>query len=234
MGATDDRIVQAARQTVILRPPKQKLATFGSTNLYYYLLTQPVYADPDKEPKETVIREGRVVTERPRIVTPYYLSRLDGFSGDARRYFDLLARTHGRDSPGLLYAYKNEPKELNIVSDDWKTVAGRLNEEIEQRGDNLATIIKGEDALWDVSLLKFIYEVTRGSVGTNVEQLGARGLLNVDSSGMPLDARIRIEEMFQVVAAGELEPHDLKGELDRWDVFDQYQDRFLALFRKSR
>ncbi len=233
MGETDDKIVNAARQTVILRPPNQTLSTFGSTNLYYYLLSQPVYTEPGQEGKETVIREGRVITEKPRIVTPYYLTRLDGFSGDAKRYFDLLARLHGRDSPGLLYAYKNEPKELNIVSDDWKVVAERLNADIERRGDTLSAIIKGEDELWDVSLLKFIYEVTRNSVGGNVEQLGARGLLNMDASGLPMDARLHIEEMFNQVAAGDLEPHELKNELDRWNIFDQYQDRFLTLFKRK-
>ncbi len=234
MDINDKRVEWAARHTEILRPPKQSLATFGITNIYYYLLTEPAYSEFTQGATETVIREGRVIAERPRVVTPYYLSRLEGFSPDARKYFDLLIGAYGADAPGLFYTYKNEPKELNIVSDNWLTVVGRLNSEIDRRGDPLASIIKGQDELWDVSLLKFIYEITRGSVRSNLTQLGARGLLNTDSSGIPVDARLRIEELFQMVAAGERPPGALKDELERWNVFESYQDRFFNIFRKRR
>ncbi len=236
MSIDDERIEQAAKHTEILRPPRQTLSTFGTTNIYYYLVTEPAYSELVKAPAtaETVVREGRVITQKPRIVTPYYLSRLEGFSSDARRYLDMLIKTHGPDAPGLFYAYKNEPKELNIISNDWHLVVDNLNSEIDKRGDPLAAIIKGEDDLWDVSLLKFIYEITKRSLRSNISQLGARGLLGVDSSGVPAQARLRIEELFRQVTQGEREPRELKEELDRWNVFSEYEDRFLAFFRKAR
>ncbi|MFC2001555.1 hypothetical protein ACFLUZ_03505 [Chloroflexota bacterium] len=234
MSTDEERIEYAARHTEILRLPKQSLSTFGTTNIYYYLITEPAYSELVKDVAETVIREGRVITEKPRIVTPYYLSRLEGFSTDARRYFNMLIRTNGPDAPGLFYAYRNEPKELNIVSGNWPSVVSKLNDEIDKRKDPLASIIKGEDELWDVSLLKFIYEITRSSLQSNISQLGARGLLNVDSSGIPLDARLRIEEYFRQVSLGERDPSELKNELDRWDVFEEYQDRFLSNFKRKR
>jgi len=234
MDINDNRIENAARQTEILRLPKQNLSTFGTTNVYYYLITEPAYSELVKGTDETVIREGRVITEKPKIVTPYYLTRLDGFSPDAKKYFELLLKTHGPDAPGLFYAYKNEPKELNIVSDNWLSVANKLNDEIEKRGDPLTSIIKGEDALWDVSLLKFIYEITRNSLRGNLSQLGAKGLLDIDSSGVPVDARLRIEELFKQVSLGAYEPNQLKNELDRWNIFEEYQDRFFAIFKKGR
>jgi hypothetical protein len=229
----DDRHIDEAVQfTQILRPPRQSLETFGTTNVRYFLLTEPVYKETTM-PFETVIREGRVIAERPRIVTPYYLTNLEGFSFDARRYFERMLEEHGSHAPGLLYTYKNEPKELNIVCDNLPCVARRLNEEIERQGDPLTSIIRGADTLWDVSLLKFIYEMTRRSVQSNLRQLGARGLLSMDNSGLPLDARLGIEEMFHKTAHGESAPGDLKAELDRWGVFAEYEDRFLALFRKG-
>ena len=118
MDIEDERIRDAVNHTEILRLPKQSLATFGTTNIYYYLVTKPAYAELIKNVTETVVREGRVIAERPRIVTPYYLSRLEGFSSEAKRYFDMLMRTHGPNTPGLLYSYRNEPKELSIVSED--------------------------------------------------------------------------------------------------------------------
>jgi len=232
MGISDDRIEHAVMHTEILRLPKQSLSTFGTTNIYYYLVTEPAYKELIKEINETVVREGRVIAERPRIVTPYYLSRLEGFSLEARRYLNALIKAHGLDAPGLFYTYRNEPKELNIVSDHWLSVVGKLNAEIDKRGDPLTSIIKGEDELWDVSLLKFIYELARSSLPHNLSQMGARGLLDIDSSGVPVDARLRIEELFRKVIKGEYDPYELKSELDRWNLFAEYEDRFFAVFKK--
>jgi len=234
MEIDDERIRDAIRQTEILRPPKQSLSTFGMTNIYYYLVAEPVYTELVGNVVETVIREGRVIAERPKIVTPYYLSRLEGFSSDARRYFDMLLRIHGPNAPGLFYAYRNEPKELNIVSDDLLSVVDKLNAEIDKRGDPLTSIIKGKDELWDVSLMKFIYELTRSSLKDNLLQMGSKGLLDIDSSGIPADARLRIEALFGQVSKGEVEPAELKAELDRWNVFDEYEDRFFGIFKKGR
>ncbi len=231
MELDDEKIRYAVLATEILRPPKQNLYTFGSTTINYYLVTEPAYADPDKPVTETVIREGRVIAERPKIVTPYYLAHLEGFGAEARRYFESLAREFG-PTPGLLYAYRNEPKELSIVSESIRTVVEKINARIDEKGDNLAAIIRGEDQLWDVSLLKFIFELTRRSVGDNFSQMGQRGLLNMDSSGVPAEARMRIEDMFARVSKGELDPRELREELERWNVFEEYQDRFFAFFRR--
>ncbi len=234
MDIDDERIREALRHTEILRPPKRSLATFGTTNIYYYLLTEPAYSELIKSATETVIREGRVIAERPKIVTPYYLSRLEGFSSDAKRYFDTLIKTYGPNAPGLFYTYKNEPKELTIVSDSLLSVVDRLNDDIDKRGDPLTSIIRGQDELWDVSLMKFIYEMTRSSLPNNLLQMETRGLLDVDSSGIPADARVRIEELFSMVSKGELEPSELKKELDRWGLFEEYEDRFFTIFKKGR
>jgi len=234
MGVDDERIEYVVRHTEILRFPKQSLSTFGVTNIYYYLVTEPAYTELTKDANETVLREGRVIAQRPRVVTPYYLSHLEGFSSDARRYFEAVVKTYGPDTPGLFYTYKNEPGKLTIISDRWLAVVDRLNADIEKRGDPLAAIIKGEDELWDVSLLKFIYEITRTSLQDNVMQMGARGLLDIDSGGVPVDARVRINELFKRVARGEYEPGELKRELDYWNLFAEYEDRFFAIFKKRR
>jgi hypothetical protein len=229
-----ERIEQAARRTEILRHPRQHLATFGITNIYYYLLTEPSYSELTNDTNETVIREGRVIAERPKIVTPYYLTHLEGFSYDARRYFEMLLSMHGPDTPGLFYTYKNEPRALNIVSDRWSTVVDKLNTEIDKKGDPLMSIIKGQDDLWDVSLLKFIYEISTRSAPANIAQLGSRGLLGMSHGGIPVGARQIIEEMFGQVARGEIKVYELEQELNRWGAFEEYQDRFFALVKGKR
>lgn len=231
MDTDSDRIEYAALHTEILRHPKQSLSTFGVTNIYYYLVTEPAYSELTGDVGETVIREGRVIADRPKIVTPYYLSRLDGFSYDARRYFEMLHRMHGADAPGLFYTYKNDSKGLNIVSDSWPAVVAKLNDEIDRKGDPLTSIIKGQDELWDVSLLKFIYEITSRSLPHNISQLGSRGMLGMSHGGIPVGARRSIEELFGQAARGECGIRDLEQELHRWGVFEEYQDRFFSLTR---
>lgn len=233
MDIDDERIKEAVSRTEILRLPKRSLATFGTTNIRYYLVTEPAYSELVEGSSETVIREGRVIAERPRIVTPYYLSQLEGFSPDARRYLDTLIKTHGANAPGLFYSYKNEPKELNIVSGNLRAVVDKLNLDIDNSGNPLTSIIKGLDELWDVSLLKFIYELTRSSLPDNLLQLGSKGLLDIDSRGVPADARVGIEELFKLAKKGEIEPRQLKDELDRWGLFEEYEDRFFRIFKRG-
>jgi hypothetical protein len=215
-----------------LRPPRQTLSTFGTTNIYYYLLTEPSYKGVVGGEEETVVREGRVRAEKPKVVTPYYLFNVEGFSDHAKHYLKMVAKEYGPHTPGLFYGYKNEPKELNIVTSDMESVVRKLADKIDKEGDQLATIIKGVDELWDVSILKFIFDMTRYSLDSNIQELGRRGLLEVDSRGIPRDARQTIERLFAYVEGGELDPSALKSELDRWGLFGEYEDRFLRLFKK--
>ena len=64
--------------------------------------------------------------------------------------------------------------------------------------------------------------------------MGRGGLLDVDPGGVPVDARVRIEELFSRVLRGEAEPRELRDELERWGLFEEYEDRFFAIFKKGR
>lgn len=231
MPIDPDTIRQVAQQTEVLRPPTQGLATFGVTAVSYYLLTEPIYSDPEDEARETVVRHGRVMAERPQIVTPYYLLNLFRGFEHGHEFARHMADTHGADSPGLMYSYRNELEDTSIVSDPPSTVASRLVEDLEQSGQKLAAVIRGVDHLWDVSLMKFIFELTVSSLHQNVAELAHSGMLAMDR-GLPRAARTRIETLFVGVKRGDVSPPELKVELDRWGVFKEYEDRFLDLFRR--
>lgn len=220
----DARIKYAIEHTKIIRFPRQSLATFGNTIIYYYVVTELTE-------NVNVVREGNVIAQRPRIVTPYYLTRLEGFSEQAGKYFQAMAAKF-LDEPGIFYRYKNEPKEMNIVSEPTATLINKLNERIEEENNPLSAIIKGVEELWDVSLMIFIYELTRGSVYTNITDFQRRGFLDIDSTGVPKDARNFIEELFKLVSKDVSRAPELVNELNRWELFEEYQDRFFALFRK--
>ena len=232
MDEAERRIWNAIQLTHVVRPPKQHLATFGVTNLKYYLVSEPSYKDLVPGEEESVIREGKVVSQRPTIVTPAYMMNLEGFGEEARKYMDSLVRSFGPNSPGLLYQYRNEPGGLDIVGGQTYAVAQRIANDLDIRGVDSAVVILGIDDLWDVSILKFIYEYTAASVASNVGEIQAMGLLDPHPEvDVPRGVVQRIEEMFHQVEGG-LDPKLLHRELTRWGLFDHYQDRFLHLFRR--
>jgi len=225
---------KAIEQTFVVRFPKQSLATFGSTNIKYYVVTEPAFQEDLPERSEGVVRTGKVLAERPTIVTPSYMSNLEGFSSDAYEFFHDLARRAGPNSPGIMYQYKNKPEDSRVVGGVPTDIAHRISKDLNDRKDELSVVMVGVDELWDVALLKFIYEFTAASVTGNVQELGERGLLSPepDFGGAPAAAIQQIDRLFRDVEHGNRGRIDLlKQELDRWGLFDFYEDRFLNLFR---
>ena len=231
MDDAERRIAEAILLTRVVRPPKQHLATFGITTLQYYIVTEPSYSELVAGEEESVVRQGTMISQRPGVVTPTYMLNLGGFSDDAERYMESLARRLGPNSPGLLYEYRNEPGGMEIVGGPVATVGGRIADDLDKRGKDLASVILGKDDFWDVSLLKFIYEYTAASLASNLSEMHSMGLLDPEPGGdVPRAVVQRIEELFQQVKQG-LDPLALKQELDRWGLFDHYQDRFFSLVR---
>jgi len=222
----DEKIQYAVEHTEVLRAPRQSLATFGTTNIYYYLVTELTEW-------VNLVREGRVIAARPKIVTPSYLINLEGFSSQARKFIEMMADRYPHE-PGIFYTYRNMPSEMNIVSEPIGAVIDKINRLIDERRDPLTAIIKGVEELWDVSLLKFTYELTTSSVQANVAEMEQRGLLRVDSAGVPRDARNQIEELLEKTKQQPSSAPELVAELNKWGLFHEYQDRFLSIFRRRK
>jgi hypothetical protein len=227
--------LKALEKTWIVRYPKQSLATFGVTNISYHVVTEPIYSEMTPEKPEGVVRVGRVISERPSIVTPYYASNLQGFSAEAYEYLRYLAEQFGPNSPGIMYQYRNESEKMDIVSGDPGQIAHRISDDLDKRSENLAVVMVGVDEFWDVALLKFMYEFSASSASQNVSEFNSRGLLdpNQASGGLPTAAVQTIERMFAEADRGGGHD-DLKRELDRWGAFAFYEERFLDLFRRRR
>ena len=220
----DDKTRYALEHTELVRAPRQELDTFGSSVIDYYVVTELVG-------NVSVVRDGKVIAERPKIVTPAYLVNVEGFSEQARRYMAMIARERPYES-GIFYRYKNEPGGMNVVSEPIRQVIDKLSSRIEEQRSPLSTIIKGVEELWDVSLLMFIYELTTRSVRSNIVEFDRRGFLDMDASGVPHGARDYIEELFEQAGRNLSRAPELVVELNRWGLFPEYQDRFFALFRR--
>ena len=226
------QIERAIAMTRIIRPPRRSLSTFGSTVIHYHVVSQPVYEGIfEEEHKDTVVRYGLVRADRPQIVTPGYLSRTEGFGQEASDYLDFLTNRYGSEAAGLLYKYKNEPQTTETVDGDPQEVAAKIRDELERDDKPLHTVLLGVDELWDVSVMKFIYEFTNQSARSNFEELNERNLFD-DDDGVPRDARLRIDDMFQRANRREIDPSLVHEELVRWGLFEEYQERFFRLFRR--
>ena len=198
------------------------------------MVTEPLYNVIDSKSEEGVVRTGVVVAEKPAIITPFYAMHLQGFSEDAYEYFKELSSSSGQNSPGILYQYRNEPSEMEIVSGKPKEIATNIDSGLEKNKSDMSVVMIGVDEYWDVALLKFVYEFTANSITSNINELSSRGLLDPDASlgGIPRDAVQKIEKLFSEAENGG-SSDVLKSELDRWGVFEQYQDRFFNLFKRS-
>ena len=230
--------MRAAEQSWVVRFPRQHLATFGSTNIAYYVVTEPIYKQLDSnisDSEEGVVRTGRVISGRPAVITPTYAMNLQGFSPEAYEYLRSVARNYGPNSPGILYQYRNEAEKVEIVGGVPSEIAQRIAEDLNRRQENMSVVMVGVDELWDVALLKFIYEFTSFSATQNVQEFQNRGLLEPQQGlgGVPRAATQQIEALFRDVEGGG-DPEVLRRELERWGLFEHYEDRFLNLFRRGR
>ena len=51
------------------------------------------------------------------------------------------------------------------------------------------------------------------------------------NDGVPTDARRRIDRMIDEARRGLIDPANIHRELERWGLFEEYQDRFFQLFK---
>ncbi len=220
----DERIAEAMRKTEIIRAPQRRLSTFGSTTIDYYVVSELTA-------EMSAVRDGKVLAERPRIVTPYYLLHVEGFSDGARRYLSMMAEQNPHE-PGIFYSYRNELHAMNVVSEPLGVVIGNLNARLDADKRPLSAIIRGVEDVWDLAVMMFIYELTRRAAGGNFAEFRRHGLLDVDESGVPAAARQQIEMLFAMVREDRSWASELVTELNRWGVYQEYEDRFLSLFKR--
>ncbi|MFW5986228.1 MAG: hypothetical protein ACOCQH_02590 [Halanaerobiales bacterium] len=243
---SNERIKYALEETEILREPEKLISTSESTTLHYYILTEPVYLEVfENEGPETRIREGEITWDKPKLLTPEYILKMEGFSKEAKKALQMVAKKHP-DLAGLLYKMKYEKNYIRTrtVSKSMEQTLSVLKKKIGEENKSLTVVIKGVEELWDVSLMKYIQElILKSAYKSQYPDYSSRGYISTDKEGMPLvtrnleglplAAREEIEQMFAEVKTGDRDPAELKQELDRWGVFNAYQDRFFDLFRKE-
>ncbi|MCC3144512.1 hypothetical protein LJ207_04140 [Halanaerobium sp. Z-7514] len=241
-----NKIKEVLENTEILLEPEDLISTSHDTTLHYFVLSEPYYLEefPEEGP-ETKVREGKITWEKPKLLTPDYMINMSGFSGEAKKAMQMIANDNP-DLAGLLYKmnYRKQSISTFTISREIEKAQEEIEKERINDEDNLTVIIKGVDELWDVSLMKFIQSLMlKSAYKSQLPYYEEKGYLSTDEEGysvvtrnlegLPIAASEEIERMFEMVKKGEEDPARLKRELDRWGVFNAYQDRFFDLFKED-
>ncbi|MBN1270550.1 MAG: hypothetical protein JXB04_13250, partial [Kiritimatiellae bacterium] len=138
----------AVNNTQVLRMPRQRLETFGTTILNYHLVTELMDAA-----NKVRVREGRVKAYRPEIITPQSLteSLLEGFGEEAVKYASWL-RDHEKDLYILKYGFmiKREEAKDHVISENLQFVLEQVKADMEKKDDPLGALVLGVEEPWEV------------------------------------------------------------------------------------
>lgn len=221
----------AVNNTEIVSMPSRRLETFGATLLNYHMISELM-----DSVDQVRVREGRIHAFRPQIITPMSFTdaMLEGFGDEAERYVDWL-REHAEDLRMLQYGFKIKKEEFSehVLSGNVKAVTERVQSEVKSKEDPFSAIVRGVDNPWEVCLVKLMVEVIRTSAPANFQELERRNMFG-ETDGIPNTVHQEIEAAFSATARDRSMIGKLAGKLERYGLFEKYQDRFFALVRGNK
>ncbi|MFU8892306.1 MAG: hypothetical protein ACNA8L_01640 [Luteolibacter sp.] len=176
---SQDDIQYALATTKVLHEPDRRIDTFGDTRFEFQLISELM-----DEVGRVRIRSGEMDAHRPRIMRPeaYRDVELDGFDEETRAKFDRMVekfRNEGRDMAFLQYGFRFRRGKVReeIVQEPIEHVRERVLEDLRVSGNPALAIIEGVDDAWEISILKFSFEMIMRSQEINAFDFKRRGLL---------------------------------------------------------
>ena len=176
---SQDDIHYALETTRVLREPDRRIDTFGETRFEFQLISELM----DRS-GEVRIRSGEVEAQRPRILRPeaYRDVELEGFDPSARDRFDKMLekfRSEGKDLAFLQYGFQFRRGQVQeeIIHDSMESVRERVLDDNRRIGNPALAIIEGVDDTWEISILKFSFEMILRSHEINAFDFKRRGLI---------------------------------------------------------
>jgi len=176
---SQDDIQYALATTKVLHEPDRRIDTFGETRFEFQLISELM-----DEVGRVRIRSGEMDAQRPRIMRPeaYREVELDGFDDETRAKFDRMVekfRSEGRDMAFLQYGFRFRRGKVReeIVHEPIEHVRERVLEDQRISGNPALAVIEGVDDTWEISILKFSFEMIMRSQEINAFDFKRRGLL---------------------------------------------------------
>lgn len=176
---SQDDIQYALESTRVLREPDHRIQTFGDTQFEFQMISELM-----DHAGRVRIRRGKVEAQRPQIIRPepYREIELDGFDEESRGRLESMIesfRAQGHDLAFLKYGFCFRRGEVSeeIVHDGIDAVRDRVLEDIRRSGNPALAVIEGVDDTWEISLLKFSFEMILHSHRINAFDFKRRGLI---------------------------------------------------------
>ena len=176
---SQDDIQYAMETTRVLHEPDHRIQTFGETRFEFQLLSEPM-----DQVGRVRIRTGEVEAMKPRILRPepYREIELEGFDENARARLDAMVEkliSEGKNLAFLQYGFRFKRGAVNeeIIHDSIESVRARVLEDIRRTGTPSRAIIEGVDDNWEISILKFSFEMILHSHEINAFDLMRKGLI---------------------------------------------------------
>lgn len=217
----------ALENTHVLRTPSRALETFGTTRVHYHLISEVMDAVD-----QVRVREGTLNAAQPQILTPGQSTEppLEGFDDQQSRDFMEWLREHKPDMRFLKYGFHISKTDVNdsVLHENLQTVKGNVLQEVEGRDESFAAVLEGVDRPWEVCLLKLMVDLMEKSLPHHVSEMQQRNLLPDPHRGVR-----EIEEEFAMAERDSSRVPYLHKRLRQRGVFEQYQDRFFELVRRT-
>jgi hypothetical protein len=179
MFHSQDDIQYALEATRVLYEPDRRIDTFAATRFEFRMVSELM-----DRAGQVRIRVGEMEAAKPQLLRPeaYRDISFDGFSVEMRGKFDEMIerlRRDGHDLAFLKYGFQFRRGGVTeeIVHDSLDAVCQRMVEEARRAGNPMEAVIAGVDDAWEVSILKFAFEMILKSRAINLFDFKRKGLL---------------------------------------------------------
>ena len=160
---------RALEKTEIIRTRVKSLLTFKDTHVPYILLSESLISKRD-----TVIRRGEVVVEKPSLILPSNMPQFDGFEfgdnyqGDEDAFFNFLL-VRGVSITSL--KYNNKTYSVDMFEGGLSEAIKHHQNLLERKEDVNTGLITAPSDCWQFSTLIFICSQIAKNSDTDVKHL---------------------------------------------------------------
>jgi len=160
---------KAQEKTEVIRGRVKGLSTFTSTDVPYIFLTVSVVNEG-----HTVIREGKVVVEKPMIVLPENLPQFEGFDFEEELDIDqgtvqMFFLMRGIKFPSL--RYNNTVEKLDLEEESLSKNVDKHKKKLEREENINIALIVGPEECWQFSVLLYMASLIGRCARTDIMNL---------------------------------------------------------------
>ena len=160
---------KAEKKTEVVRGRVKALATFSHTVVPYTFLAESAVNEGN-----TVIREGKVIVEKPMIILPEDMPQFQGFDFEedmdlGQEVVQMFFLMRGIRFPSL--KYNNTVDKLELDERSLAKCAAHYKKQFEQKENVNTTLILGPEDCWQFSILLYMASLVGRSVRTDVRNI---------------------------------------------------------------